>query len=92
MRIVSVVFAVLFLGSAQSVCLCETVTLEDIMAGLRRDVSGNRARDYTMRLWEHDKWSTLPMWNMTVKEISEIIAALVEPDQLGGNILLVVRR
>ncbi|MFC1574353.1 hypothetical protein ACFL30_04140 [Candidatus Latescibacterota bacterium] len=43
------------------------------MAELRRDISGNRARDYTMRLWEHDKWSTLPEWNMTVKEIREIM-------------------
>ena len=29
--------------SAQSVCLCETVLLEDIMAELRRDMSENRS-------------------------------------------------
>ena len=51
----------------------ESDDIDDVLLVLSRNISGNRARDYTMRLWQYDKWSTLPMWNNTAKEAQEIM-------------------
>jgi hypothetical protein len=47
--------------------------MDSIIKAVSREVSGNRARDYTMRLWQYDKWSTLPMWQKTAKEARTIM-------------------
>ncbi len=35
--------------------------INEVLHEVTRAISGNRARDYTMRLWQYDKWSTLPI-------------------------------
>jgi len=47
--------------------------LDSLMETLVTKVSGNRARDYTMRLWQHDKWNTLPAWKRTAREAQAIL-------------------
>ncbi len=47
--------------------------MDETLLALTREISGNRARDYTMRLWQYDKWSTLPMWNKTAREAQTIM-------------------
>ncbi|MBN1294508.1 MAG: M28 family peptidase [Candidatus Latescibacteria bacterium] len=49
------------------------INMDELLNILYYSVSGNRARDYTMRLWMHEKWSTLPGWNNAVKEIGKIM-------------------
>ena len=50
------------------------VDIDKVLLEVNRKVSGNRARDYTMRLWRYDKWSTLPMWKKTAEEARTIMA------------------
>ncbi len=47
--------------------------LDVIMQTVSRKISGNLARDYTMRLWQHDKWNTLPAWKRTAREAHAIM-------------------
>ena len=47
--------------------------LDTLVQTVSRKVSGNRARDYTMRLWQHDKWNTLPAWKRTAREALAIM-------------------
>jgi hypothetical protein len=47
--------------------------LDALMQTVASTVSGDRARDYTMRLWQHDKWNTLPAWKMTAREAHAIM-------------------
>lgn len=42
--------------------------IDEVLHIIAPEISGNRARDYTMRLWQYDKWSTLPMWKKTAQE------------------------
>jgi hypothetical protein len=49
-----------------------TTDMNTLFMALQGEISGNRARDYTMRIWVHDKWSTLPEWNKSAAE-AEII-------------------
>jgi hypothetical protein len=48
-------------------------SLDALVQTLGSAVSGNRARDYTMRLWQHDKWNTLPAWKSTAREAQSIM-------------------
>ena len=45
-----------------------TADIDELMNIIPQKVSGLRARDYTMRLWRYDKWSTLPMWQKAANE------------------------
>jgi len=45
----------------------------ELVRVIRNEVSGDRARDYTMRLWQYDKWNTFPMWHNTAKEARSIM-------------------
>jgi hypothetical protein len=36
--------------------------LTKLFRAIQPELSGNRARDYVMRLWAHEKWFTLPEW------------------------------
>jgi hypothetical protein len=45
----------------------------DILKSLTGEVSGDRARDYTMRIWRYDRWSTLPMWKRSAAEACAIM-------------------
>jgi hypothetical protein len=47
--------------------------LDTLMQTVVSKISGNRARDYTMRLWQHDKWNTLPAWKRTAREAQAIM-------------------
>jgi hypothetical protein len=51
----------------------EAMSVSRIFDSLQKGISGNRARDYIMRLWLHDKWSTLPEWKNAVKEAQTIM-------------------
>ena len=51
----------------------DPVDMNELLKTIHSAISGNRARDYTMRLWIHEKWSTLPEWNESVKEIGKIM-------------------
>ena len=59
--------------SPEPQCYCDTVDVDELLQVVQRSVSGNRARDYTMRLWQYDKWSTLPMWKKTAREVQTIM-------------------
>ena len=61
-------FVSLFLsGSAHS------ADINALMGTVCHKVSGDRARDYCMRIWQYDKWSTLPMWKKSCEEIRSIM-------------------
>ncbi len=50
------------------------VDIDEIFDAVQGEISGNRARDYVMRLWMYDKWSTLPGWQKSVNEAQEIMS------------------
>ncbi|MDD8015796.1 MAG: M28 family peptidase [Acidobacteriota bacterium] len=52
----------------------ERVDLAAVFQAVQSEVSGNRARDYVMRLWIHEKWSTLPEWQKAAKVARDIMA------------------
>ncbi|MBN1294509.1 MAG: hypothetical protein JXB48_21910 [Candidatus Latescibacteria bacterium] len=54
-------------------CSVFAADVDELIQVLSHEISGNRARDYTMRLWQYDKWSTLPMWQRTAKEAQAIM-------------------
>ena len=41
--------------------------LDTLIQTVVSSISGSRARDYTMRLWQNDKWNTLPAWKRTAR-------------------------
>jgi len=45
----------------------EAVDLSKIFQAVQGEISGNRARDYVMRLWVHEKWFTLPEWQKAAR-------------------------
>ncbi|MFC1694072.1 M28 family peptidase [Candidatus Latescibacterota bacterium] len=49
------------------------VEMNKVLEEVKREISGNRARDYTMRLWQYDKWYTVPMMNKAAKEALTIM-------------------
>ena len=50
--------------------------IDKLMDVICHEISGNRARDYAMRIWQYDKWSTLPMWQKSSEEIRTIMLEL----------------
>ena len=54
-------------------CSIEADDIDQLIQTLHHEISGNRARDYTMRLWQYDKWSTLPMWQKSAQEAQAIM-------------------
>ncbi|MFC1608398.1 hypothetical protein ACFL47_10565 [Candidatus Latescibacterota bacterium] len=46
---------------------------DNLMDTVVHEVSGNRARDIAARIWQYDKWSTLPMWKKSSEEIKTIM-------------------
>lgn len=65
--------AVILLSIAVPEAKGEPMNVDDLLNVINREVSGNRARDYVMRLWQYDKWSTLPMWQNTAREAQAIM-------------------
>ena len=51
----------------------EAADIDGIFQSIQSEVSGNRARDYTMRLWQYDKWTTLPGWKKAIQEAKTIM-------------------
>ena len=68
----SVVFAALLTVTALPLN-AGAADLTTVFQALQGELSGNRARDYVMRIWEHDKWSTLPEWNKSAAEAEAIM-------------------
>ncbi|MHB9027601.1 MAG: M28 family peptidase [Candidatus Latescibacterota bacterium] len=60
----------LLLLSAQPVWATDLPALFQAVQG---ELSGNRARDYVMRIWVHDKWCTLPEWWKAAEETASIM-------------------
>ena len=67
--------------AAAAVCLAavslasaaEAPGLETLFGAIQSEISGNRARDYVMRLWLHEKWFTLPEWQKAAKVAQAIM-------------------
>ena len=47
--------------------------LDELLPVIKKEASGERARQYVWRLWQYDKWSTLPMWQKTAAEVQKIM-------------------
>lgn len=47
--------------------------VQKLLAEIQENISGERALDYTGRMWRFDKWSTLPMWQKTAEEVQKIM-------------------
>lgn len=61
-------------------CAVSAVMMESAAAGfddlygpVSDAVSGERAFQYVTRLWQYDKWSSLPMWNRSAAEVRDIM-------------------
>ena len=61
------------LCSSLSPAILYGIDLDTVLNEVGKEVSGNRARDYTMRLWQYDKWYTVPMMNKAAKEAQTIM-------------------
>jgi hypothetical protein len=49
------------------------VDMEELVDVLQTEISGERAREYTMRLWQYDKWYTMPMMQKSAAEAEAIM-------------------
>jgi len=47
--------------------------MDTVLSEVKREVSGERARQYTMRLWRYDRWYTVPMMNRSANEAHTIM-------------------
>jgi hypothetical protein len=59
-----------------AVSLASAAQAPDVAAlfgAIQGGISGNRARDYVMRLWLHEKWFTLPEWQKAAKVAQAIM-------------------
>jgi len=56
--------------TALNVC---AVDMDELIRVIQSEISGNRARDYTMRIWQYDKWYTLPMMKKAANEAQTIM-------------------
>ncbi len=63
------IFAVLSMNAG----IVRADRLGNLMHVICHNVSGNRAHEYTARLWQYDKWSTLPMWKKSSEEARNIM-------------------
>ncbi len=51
----------------------EAPDITTLFGAIQGGISGNRARDYVMRLWLHEKWFTLPEWQKAAKVAQAIM-------------------
>ena len=56
-----------------SVSAGEPLDIDHIIDSIQQTVSGERARDYTMRLWRYEKWYTPPMQKKAADEALAIM-------------------
>ena len=49
------------------------VDMNTVIDEVKSEVSGNRARDYTLRLWQYEKWYNVPMMNKAANEARTIM-------------------
>ncbi|MFC1650596.1 hypothetical protein ACFL2X_03400, partial [Candidatus Latescibacterota bacterium] len=66
------VLGVVFLSYGAE-CRSETLDADELIEVVQNSISGDKARDYTFRMWQYDKWSTLPMWKRTANEVRTIM-------------------
>ncbi|MFC1552502.1 hypothetical protein ACFL6P_08065 [Candidatus Latescibacterota bacterium] len=64
--------AVVVLSNGQ-VCWSESIDADELIEVIQNSITGNKARDYASRMWQYDKWSTLPMWQNTAREVRTIM-------------------
>ena len=74
--------AVLISGAAAPAS--ETPDLPALFQALQPRISGNRARDYVMRLWTHEKWFSLPEW----QKAAQVARAIMEERGFDEAVLL----
>jgi hypothetical protein len=51
----------------------EPLDIDHFIDSIQRSVSGERARDYTLRLWQYEKWYTSPMQKKAAAEAVAIM-------------------
>ena len=51
----------------------EPLDIDHIIDSIQRTVSGERARDFAMRLWQYEKWYTHPMQKKAADEALAIM-------------------
>ncbi len=71
MKLIYAVMIAILLFAPQSGA--DPVDLGTLFDAVQSELSGNRARDYVMRLWVHDKWSTLPEWWKAGEEAASLM-------------------
>jgi hypothetical protein len=74
-RMVRLVLALsaVILSTVSVTVASEATNLATLFQAVQSEISGNRARDYVMRLWVHEKWFTLPEWQKAAKEARTIM-------------------
>ncbi len=77
--------AALLLMLAPAPGAAEPDELSQLFQALQGRISGQRARDYAMRLWTHEKWFTLPAWRRAAETARTIMTerGFDEADLLG---------
>ena len=73
MRIIPVILAAVIIITIAGAGTIYADRLGDLMTTIAHEISGNRAHAYTARIWQYDKWSTLPMWKKSSEEIRAIM-------------------
>ena len=47
--------------------------VDELLPVFKREISADRALEYVKRIWQYDKWSTLPMWKKSAQEVLAIM-------------------
>ncbi|MFC1607983.1 hypothetical protein ACFL47_08435 [Candidatus Latescibacterota bacterium] len=69
--ILLILILILFINASTG--FVRAADMNTVLEEIKHEVSGKRARDYTMRLWQYDKWYTVPMMNRAVQEAQKIM-------------------
>lgn len=72
LKSLGVVFAALFMVSSLP-SEVQAADINQLFQAIQSEISGNRARDYNMRIWLHDKWNNLPEWQKANREAQLIM-------------------
>ncbi len=66
--LIFLLFGILFSAAAAN-----AVDMDMVIREVKREVSGERARQYTMRLWRYDRWYNVPMMVKAAEEARTIM-------------------
>ncbi|MFC1538025.1 M28 family peptidase [Candidatus Latescibacterota bacterium] len=67
---VILLFAFILSTAAETVL---AVDMEELINVIQKEISGERAREYTMRLWQYDRWYNMPMMKKSAAEAHAIM-------------------